>query len=69
MQWGQAREESSTCCFSCGCKGKIEKYLYRQGAQRNAGMRSFRQRIPNKEFTCSDEMRFRAGLPQIGQWA
>ena len=47
----------------------MEKYLYRQGSQRNAGMRRFRQTNPNSEFTCSGAMRFRAGFPQMGQWA
>jgi hypothetical protein len=47
----------------------MEKYLCRQGSQRNAGMCSFRQMNPNTASTCSGEMRFRARLPQIGQWA
>src|SRR3981189_3415032 len=65
----QARDENPTCCFAWSCKGKMEKYLYRQGSQRNAGMCRCRQRNLNMESTCSGEMRFRARLPQIGQWA
>jgi hypothetical protein len=67
--WRQAREESPTSCFDSWLKGKTEKYLYRQGSQRNAGTRKFRQTKPSTESTFSGAIRFRAELPQIGQWA
>ncbi len=49
--------------------GRAEKYLYRQGSQRNAGTPSSRQTMPSALCTCSGEMRFNSRLPQTGQCA
>lgn len=47
----------------------MEKYLYRQGSQRNAGIRRKRHRNAVKELTYSGEIRFSERFPQIGQCA
>jgi len=65
----QSPEESSAWRSAALRSGRIEKYLCRQGSQRNAGICSCRQRNLKGESTCSGEMRFSAGLPQMGQWA
>jgi hypothetical protein len=64
----------SVCCGSSpgarfAWNGKIEKYLYRQGSQRYAGIDSARHKNAKVASTCSAAMRFKSGFPQIGQCA
>jgi hypothetical protein len=54
---------------SSWCSGLIEKNLWRQGSQRNAGSPRIRPRNAVTPGTCSAEMRCNSRLPQIPQCA
>ncbi len=69
LGWFQSPADSSTLLSCSICSGSIEKYLWRHGSQRNAGMRSLRHTNAVRESTYSGEIRFKAGFPQIGQCA
>lgn len=63
----QSAEVSCSTSVRASRRGRMEKYLYRQGSQRYAGTPRKRQANDKPVATCSGAIRFTSWFPQIGQ--